>query len=58
MYKLNGKPLRIVMIGLRVKPAKGRLKDLKGIVSLIEELTEQVIRAQEGLTSRGNKPKG
>jgi hypothetical protein len=43
---------------LRLKPAKGRLKDLKGIVSLIEELTEQVICAQEGRTSRGDKPKG
>ena len=34
--------------GLRLKPAKGRLKDLKGIVTLIEALSEQVICAQEG----------
>ena len=44
--------------GLRLKPAKGRLKDLKGIVSLIEELTEQVICAQEARKGHSNRPKG
>lgn len=33
--------------GLRLKPAKGRMKDLKGIDVLIEELTERVISAQD-----------
>ena len=33
--------------GLRLKPAKGRLKDLKGIGRLIEELTDRIISAQE-----------
>ena len=33
---------------LKLKPAKGRLKDLKAIVALIEELSEGVICAQEG----------
>jgi len=32
---------------LKLKPAKGRIKDLKGIDELIEELAEQVISAQE-----------
>jgi hypothetical protein len=44
--------------GLRLKPAKGRLKDLKGIVALIDALTEQVICAQEGKTGRGKRIKG
>ncbi|MCM2356913.1 MAG: hypothetical protein NDI77_02080 [Geobacteraceae bacterium] len=34
--------------GLRLKPAKGRLKDLKGIDRLIGELTDQVISGQDG----------
>jgi hypothetical protein len=38
--------------GLRLKPAKGRLKDLKEIVALIEKLTEQVICAQEGRVTK------
>ena len=33
---------------LKLKPAKGRIKDLKGIERLIEELAGQVIEAQEG----------
>ena len=33
--------------GLSLKPAKGRLKDLKRIAALIEEVTELVICAQE-----------
>jgi hypothetical protein len=44
--------------GLRLKPAKGRLKDLKGIVALIEELTELVICAQEESKECSNKHKG
>lgn len=32
---------------LKVKPAKGRLKDLKGLNELIEELADRVINAQE-----------
>jgi hypothetical protein len=38
---------------LRLKPAKGRLKDLKGLDVLIEELAERVISAQDA--SRGAK---
>lgn len=34
--------------GLKLKPTKGRLKDLKGIDELIEGLTEKVISAQDG----------
>jgi hypothetical protein len=33
---------------LKLKPAKGRLKDLKGIERLIEGLANQVIHAQDG----------
>lgn len=33
---------------LKLKPAKGRLKDLKGIAELIEGLTDQVLSAQDG----------
>ena len=33
---------------LKLKPAKGRVKDLKGIDGLIEGLTDQVIHAQDG----------
>jgi hypothetical protein len=33
--------------GLKVRPAKGRLKDLKGIDELIEKLAEQVVSAQD-----------
>lgn len=32
---------------LKLKPAKGRLKDLRGIEELIEELAEEVMSAQE-----------
>jgi hypothetical protein len=35
---------------LSLKPAKGRLKDLKRIDKLIKELEDRVIIAQEGLT--------
>lgn len=31
---------------LKLKPAKGRVKDLKGIDELIEDLTDDVINAQ------------
>jgi hypothetical protein len=40
---------------LRLKPAKGRLKDLKGIDALVEELAERVISAQEGQRGAGRK---
>jgi hypothetical protein len=33
---------------LKLKPAKGRMKDLKGLESLIEELADRVISAQDG----------
>jgi hypothetical protein len=33
--------------GLRLKPAKGRMKDLKGIDGLFEELSERVAGAQK-----------
>ena len=32
---------------LKLKPAKGLIKDMKGIDAFIEELAEQVISAQE-----------
>ena len=32
---------------LKLKPAEGRIKDLKGIAEFIEKLAEQVISAQE-----------
>ena len=32
---------------LKLKPVKGRLKDLKGIVELVDALTERVMSAQE-----------
>jgi hypothetical protein len=32
---------------LRLKPAKGRLKDLKGLEEVIEELADRVISAQK-----------
>jgi hypothetical protein len=44
--------------GLRLKPAKGRLKDMKDIVAVIEALTEQVICAQEGRTTVSSKKRG
>ena len=39
--------------GLSLKPAKGRLKDLKSIDELIEDLAERITRAQEGRKSTG-----
>ena len=33
---------------LKLKPAKGRLKDLKALDGLIEELADQVMTAQDG----------
>ena len=33
---------------LKLKPAKGRLKDLKELDALIEELADQVMTAQDG----------
>jgi hypothetical protein len=44
--------------GLSLKPAKGRLKDLKGIAALIEEVTELVICAQEESKGCSNNHKG
>ncbi len=41
--------------GLKTKPAKGRLKDLKEIDKLIEELAEQVVGVQD---RRKGKRKG
>ena len=32
---------------LRLKPAKGRMKDLKGLEGLIEELADRVLNAQK-----------
>ncbi len=43
--------------GLKTKPAKGRLKDLKEIDRLIEDLAEQVVGAQDKRTGKG-KGKG
>lgn len=40
--------------GLKVKPQKGRLKDLKGIVRLLADLSEQM---QEALEATGPKSK-
>ena len=39
--------------GLSLKPAKGRLKDLKSIDELIEDLAERITRAQEGHKGAG-----
>ena len=36
---------------LKLKPAKGRLKDLKELDELIEELADQVMTAQDGKKS-------
>jgi hypothetical protein len=38
---------------LKLKPAKGRLKDLKEIDALIEKLTDQVMSAQDDKKGRG-----
>ncbi len=38
---------------LKLKPAKGRTKDLKGLDTLIEELAERVVSAQEGRKGAG-----
>jgi hypothetical protein len=38
---------------IRLKPAKGRLKDLKGIDALIEELTDRIIGAQDDQSRSG-----
>ncbi len=38
---------------LKTKPAKGRLKDLKEIDRLIEELAEQVVGAQDRRKGKG-----
>jgi len=39
--------------GLKTKPEKGRLKDLKGIDRLLDDLAERVATAQEGRTGPG-----
>ncbi|HEX8959941.1 MAG TPA: hypothetical protein VF775_00050 [Geobacteraceae bacterium] len=41
--------------GVKLKPAKGRLKDLKVIDELIEALTDQVIAAQDGKKGAGKR---
>lgn len=38
---------------MKMKPGKGRLKDVKGIDELIDDLTDRVINAQGG-----SRPKG
>jgi hypothetical protein len=38
---------------LKLKPAKGRFKDLKEIDALIEELADHVMTAQDGIKSQG-----
>jgi hypothetical protein len=42
---------------LKLKPAKGRLKDLKEIDALIEELADQVMSAQVGDKDHGRARK-
>lgn len=44
--------------GLRTKPDKGRLKDLKGIDRLIEDLAEQVVSAQDRGKGKGRGQRG
>ncbi len=43
---------------LKTKPAKGRLKDLKEIDRLIEELAEQVVGAQDRRKGKGRGARG
>lgn len=43
---------------LKVKQAKGRLKDLKGIDKLIEDLAEQVVSAQDRRKVKGRGQRG
>ncbi|ABQ26817.1 hypothetical protein [Geotalea uraniireducens] len=43
---------------LKVKQAKGRLKDLKEIDGLIEELAEQVVSAQDRRKGKGRGKRG
>jgi len=40
--------------GLKLKPAKGRMKDLKAIGELIAELADQVMSAQDGEKNHGS----
>jgi hypothetical protein len=42
---------------LKLKPAKGRLKDLKEIDALIEKLTDQVMSAQDDKKRHGKNQK-
>lgn len=44
--------------GLKLKPAKGRMKDLKEIDALIEVLTDGVVSAQEGYKASAKEKKG
>ncbi len=44
--------------GLKTKPAKGRLKDLKEIDRLIEDLAEQVVGAQDRRKGKGKGQRG
>ncbi len=43
---------------LKVKQAKGRLKDLKGIDKLIAELAEQVVGAEDRCKGKGRRKRG
>ncbi len=43
---------------LRTKPDKGRLKDLKGLDKLIEDLAEQVVGAQDRRKGKGKGQRG
>ncbi len=43
---------------LKVKQAKGRLKDLKGLDGLIDELAEQIVSAQDGRKGKGRGQRG
>jgi len=43
---------------LRVKPAKGRLKDLKGLNELIQEIADRVISAQDRSTDTSKGRQG
>jgi hypothetical protein len=40
---------------LRLKPDKGRIKDMKGLNGLIEELANRVMSAQDGFNPKGLK---
>ena len=39
---------------LKLKPVKGRLKDLKGLDALVDELADQIMSSQDGEKNRGS----